>query len=455
MSEPPAQPVAQALPPGCRYVVIGAGIHGLSTAWHLARELRARGLGGGEDVLVLDKRGVGAGASGIACGVIRNNYFQPAMRELMAHSVSVWESDPDAFAYHPVGYVQIAPEAMHEDVAKIFSEQQAIGYPSVLIEGEPDCRAYMRNMFDDWQAPGITAILHERKGGYANNVRSLHGLAAKAQAEGVRIMPGIRVTGLRTSGGAVTAVQTDQGEVRCDQLIVAAGPWIRDVWAMLGLPDQISVTGRDGTVHDGRPMWTYWALQEGTLAVDPSEFTDNSGSLPPVLHVDSSAPLHDDADGSLVTDQMWGIYYKPDFNFGGVQGGAAPYVVDQPAGQVAVDPYGPESPEFTVRDDFVRMWTSALAHCHKRFEGKRALYRHEATGGIGAFTPDSFPVFDVFHQNAYVIADSNHGYKMIGVGALVAKELLGEQQGLLAPFRFSRYETGDLHPTSNSPFPWS
>jgi len=61
----------------------------------------------------------------------------------------------------------------------------------------------------------------------------------------------------------------------------------------------------------------------------------------------------------------------------------------------------------------------------------------------------------VFRQNAYVIADSNHGYKMIGVGALVAKELLGEEQGLLQPFRFGRYATGELHPTSHSPFPWS
>jgi glycine/D-amino acid oxidase-like deaminating enzyme len=253
----------------------------------------------------------------------------------------------------------------------------------------------------------------------------------------------------------VTAVQTDQGEIACDQLVIAAGPWIRDIWAMLDLPERISVTGRDGTVHPDQPMWTYWALQEGTLAVDPKEFTDNRGSFPPVLHVDSSAPLYDDVSGDLVTDQMWGIYYKPDFYFGGVQGGTSPYVVTKPAGQVAVDPYGPQSPEYTVTADFVRMWTSALAHCHKRFEGKRDLYRHEPTGGIGAFTPDSFPVFDTFRQNAYVIADSNHGYKMIGVGALVARELLGQQQALLAPFRFGRYAAGDLHPTSNSPFPWS
>ncbi len=443
------------IPASSRYVIVGAGIHGLSTAWHLARELRARHRGGGADIVVLDKRDVGAGASGIACGVVRNNYFQPAMRELMAHSVSVWESDPAAFAYHPVGYLQIAPAVMHENVAKIFAEQQAIGYPSVLIEGERDCRAYMLGMFDDWQAPGTTAILHERKGGYASNIRSLRGLAAKAEAEGVRIITGVRVTGVRADGGAVTAVQTDQGQIGCDQLVIAAGPWIRDLWAMLDLAGLIPVTGRDGSVHAGRQMWTYWALQEGTLAVDPGEFTDNAGSPPPVVHVDSSEPLYDDTDGSLVTDEMWGIYYKPDFYFGGVQGGTSPYVIDRPAGEVAVDPYGPENPEYTVREDFVRMWTSALAHCHKRFEGKRDLYRHEPTGGIGAFTPDSFPVFDVFRQNAYVVADSNHGYKMIGVGALVAKELLGQPQGLLEPFRFARYRTGELHPTSNSPFPWS
>jgi glycine/D-amino acid oxidase-like deaminating enzyme len=443
------------LPDHSRYVIIGAGVHGLSTAWHLARELRARGLGGGEDIVVLDKRGIGAGASGIACGVVRNNYFQPAMRELMAHSVWVWESDPEAFAYHPVGYMQIAPEPMHENVAKIFTEQQAIGYPSVLVEGEHDCRAYMLELFGDWQAPGITAILHEEKGGYANNVRSLRGLAGKAEAEGVRVVTGVRVTAIPMGGGAVTAVQTDQGVIRCDEIVLSAGPWIRDLWAMLGLPERISVTRPDGIVDPEAPMWTYWSLQEGTLAVDPAEFTDNRGSFPPVMHVDSEAPLRDDMTGDLITDRMWGIYYKPDFYFGGVQGGTSPYVIDKPAAEVAVDPYGPESPDYTVQEDFVRMWTSALAHCHRRFERKRPLYRHEPTGGIGAFTPDSFPVFDVFCQNAYVVADSNHGYKMIGVGALVAKELLGEPQALLAPFRFSRYATGELHPASNSPFPWS
>jgi methylglutamate dehydrogenase subunit A len=298
-------------------------------------------------------------------------------------------------------------------------------------------------------------VLHEKRGGYANNVASLTGLAAKAEAAGVAIRAGVRVTGLAVDNGAVTAVQTDRGNIGCDQLVVAVGPWIRNLWAMLDLPDRIAVTGPDGTVHPDHPMWTYWALQEDTLAVDPHEFRDNAGRQPPVLHVDSDQPLLDDIDGSLITDEMWGIYYKPDFSFGGVQGGAAPLRVDTPTERVAIDPYGPRSPEFVVGEDFVRMWTSALAHCHQRFEGKRPLYRREPSGGLGAFTPDSFPIFDTFQQNAYVIADSNHGYKMLGVGDLVAGELLGEPSTLLEPFRFARYRTGRLHPVSNSPFPWS
>ena len=51
------------IPNASKYVIIGAGIHGLSTAYHLALELKKRNLGGGEDILVIDKSGIGSGAS--------------------------------------------------------------------------------------------------------------------------------------------------------------------------------------------------------------------------------------------------------------------------------------------------------------------------------------------------------------------------------------------------------
>ncbi len=446
-----------AFPTNSKYVIIGAGIHGLSTAYHLARNLKSKGLGSGEDILVIDKTSIAAGASGIACGVVRNNYFQPAMRELMAHSVNVWESDAEAYSYHPVGYMQISPEIMREDVASIAEQQKAIGYESVFIEGAKESTHYMKGLFDDWQAQGITSVLHEKSGGYSNNTRAMYGLAAKAEAEGVRILTGVAVTGFERDNGseAIRSVQTDKGNIHCEFVVVATGPWVKQCWEMLDLPHEVNIKAKDGLIHDGIPMWVFWSLQEGTLGVDPKMQRTNDGVMPPVIHVDSDAPLFSSVDGTLITEEMWGIYYKPDFHFDGIQGGAAPFKVETDPDHVAVDPYGPDSPDFVVGPEFAHMWCSALAHCQKRFEGQMPLYKDEPSGGIGAFTPDSFPVFDIFCDNCYVVADSNHGYKMLGVGKLVAEELTGVRSELMKPFRFSRYADGDLHPVSNSPFPWS
>ncbi|MBW2565306.1 MAG: FAD-binding oxidoreductase [Deltaproteobacteria bacterium] len=438
-----------------KYVIIGAGIHGLSTAYHLALELKNKGsAGSGKDILVIDKSAIGAGASGIACGIIRNNYYQPAMQALMAHSVVAWEEDAEGYGYYPVGYIQISPESMHADVAEIYQRQQGLGYESLFIEGEKACLKYMKeNVFHDWQAKNITSVLHEKKGGYAHNTRSLYRLADKAEAEGVRILTGVEVTGFKTDNDSVTAVETNRGNIECDWAVVGAGPWAKSFWDMLALPNRIDIKDREGNLHKGVKMWTYWCLEEGTLGVAPEYGMNNEGKMPPVIHVDTDAPLYSSEDGSLITDEMWGIYYKPDFHFKGIQGGSTPYIVDKE--EIAVDPYGIDSPDFIVGPDFAHKWTSALAHCQKRYENQYRYYKNEPSGGIGAFTPDSFPVFDTMKQNCYTILDSNHGYKMIGVGQLVAKEILGAEQALLKPFRFSRYAKGELHPVSNSPFPWS
>jgi methylglutamate dehydrogenase subunit A len=446
------------VPPHAKYAIVGAGIHGLSTAYHLAVKLKETGRGSGKDILVVDKSAIAAGASGIACGVIRNNYYQPAMRELMAHSVSVWESDPKAYSYHAVGYMQISPEIMREQVGTIYEQQKQIDYESTFVEGAKDSQRYMEGLFSDWQAKNITSVLHEKKGGYANNTATVYGLATKAEAEGVRILTGCEVTGFEfgNNSRAVTGIHTNKGSIKCDYVVVGAGPWVNKLWNMLELPRTVSIKDADGEMHDGLRTWKFWCLEEGTLGVDPNMHKTNDGRMPPVIHVDTDAPLCSDVDGRVLTEKLWGLYYKPDFSFGGVQGGASPYVVEGDPNQVAVDPYGPDSPDFIVGDQFIETWCSMLAHCQKRFEGKIDKYkRKEKSGGLGCFTPDSFPVFDVFRENVFVIADSNHGFKMIGVGQLVAREICGEKSSLLEPFRFSRYAGGKLHPVSNSPFPWS
>ena len=436
------------LPSSSPYVVVGAGIHGLSTAFHLARELRARGLGGGADVLVLDKTGPGAGASGIACGVVRNNYFQPAMSELMQACVDVWESDPEAYHYNPVGYVALGPEVQEPDLEAVYERQERIGYASELIVGEAAVDAHMKALFPDWRARGVTVCLHERRGGFAFNLASVFGLLGKCEAEGVTVVSGAEVTGFELGpDDAVTAVATSRGRVAVgEQVVVAPGPWAARIWELLGLPARIDVVSPSGEVARDRPMWTYWNLQEGEITVDPLSFAMADGGAPPVIHLDSDAPLRTD-DGELVTDELWGVYFKRDRH--GVQGGASPLVV---GGDVELDPY----PSTTnVDPGFPDMWCAALSHALERFEGCRLVYKHARSGGVGAFTADNFPVFDHVRPNVYGVFDSNHGYKMIGVGREVAKVLVGEHSSLLHPFRFERFATGDLHPVSHSPYPWS
>jgi len=436
------------LPGSSPYVVVGAGIHGLSTAYHLARELRARGLGSGSDVVVLDKSGPGAGASGIACGVVRNNYFQPAMSELMQACVEVWESDPEAYAYQPVGYIALGPEVQESDLAATFERQEQIGYRSELLTGEAEVDAHMKSLFPDWRARGVTICLHEHQGGFAFNKESVQGLAGKCASEGVSILSGVEVTGLESaSDESVTAVDTNQGRIEVgEQLVIAPGPWAKQFWAMLGLPDRIDVRTSAGDVATDRPMWTYWNLQEGEITVDPSMFATADGGAPPVIHLDTDAPLSTD-EGELVTGELWGIYFKRDRH--GVQGGASPLVVEE---DVQLDPY-PATTD--VDPTFPDMWCAALSHAMSRFEGKRPLYKQARSGGMGAFTVDNFPVFDYMRPNVYMVLDSNHGYKMIGVGREVAKVLVGEHSSLLYPFRYERFATGDLHPVSHSPYPWS
>ena len=427
-----------ALPAAVRHLVIGAGVHGLSTAWHLAES--------GEDVLVVDKQGIAAGASGIACGVIRNNYFQPAMQELMAACVEVWESDPETLHYHGSGYLALGPASQESDLEQVYERQQRIGYPSELHVGEREVREHMRGLYGDWRADGLSVCLHEHVGGFAFNQESMHGLADKARAAGARIATGVEVTGFELDGsGAVTRVETNAGPIDVEQVVVAVGPWIPYLWRMLGFADRIDVRAPDGSVEPEVSMWTYWYLQEGEVALAPSTFVTEDGRESPVLHVDSDRPLHDD-EGRLVTEGPWGIYVKPDRE--SVQGGAQPLPVGP---ELEVDPY----PTGTVEEGFPDLWCAALSACLDRFEGCRAVYRQVRSGGAGAFTADNFPVFDYMRSNVYVAADSNHGYKMIAVGREIARVLQGEHSSLLHPFRFERFATGDLHPVSHSPYPWS
>jgi methylglutamate dehydrogenase subunit A len=456
-----------ALPASSRYVVLGGGVHGLSTAYHLATELAARGEGSGADVIVLEKSRIGAGASGIACGVVRNFYFSPPMAEVIRVSVELFESDPAGFGYHGVGYIAAVPEQQAEDCVAIQRRQAEIGYRSEVVLGEERCREHMTAIFPDWNGDGIEAVLHEHQGGWAETQRTVENLALLARSLGVRIYEGVEVTGLDLHEGEVQSVETSAGAIATEFFVACPGPWSGHVWRMLDLPPDVRMARKDKPTSpigdsprveadtgggDTAPIATYWKLQEGDFWLDDVDLTDADGREPPVVHLDHVVPLRSDRDGRVIEDGAWGIYYKIGRRGYGVQGGGGSTRLG-PA--VAPEPSRHANPDHVVGDEFTDYFTAGLAWAHGRFRGKGSEWHADTHGGIGAFTPDNYPIVDLVRPNAYAILDSNHGFKMIGMGKLVAKDVLGGGESRLDPFRFSRFESGVTHAVSNSPYPWN
>jgi len=456
------------LPSKSKYVVIGGGVHGLSTSYHLALELASSGKGSGEDIVVLEKNHIGAGASGIACGVVRNFYFSPPMAEVIRVSVELFETDPEGFGYHAVGYIAAVPEVQAEDCVAIQKQQAAIGYRSDVVLGERACTEHMRAIFPDWNGEGIEAVLHERQGGWAETMKTVENLARLARSKGVRIFEGVEVTGIDLHDGLVQSVETSAGSIETELLVAGAGPWSGHVWRMLGLPAEVKVARKDkptspmgdsprieadgnGARYETRPIVTYWKLQEGDYWLDDVELTTENGE-PPVVHLDHVVPLRSDRDGHVIEDGAWGIYYKLGRRGYGVQGGGVPIKLGP---EFELEPYGPDNPDHVVGDEFTDYFTAGLAWAHERFRGKSAEWHADPHGGIGAFTPDNYPVVDLALPNAYMIMDSNHGFKMIGLGKLVANDILGGGESRLDAFRLARYEQGVTHAASHSPYPWN
>ncbi len=415
-----------------RVVVVGGGVHGLSTAYHLARR--------GADVVVLEKRSVGAGASGIAGGIVRNYYRSEAMTEVIARSVEVFEADPELFGFRQVGYLAAVPERQAGDLRAIAARHAEVGYESELVEGGAACAELLRWHWPDFHGEGVVAVLRERRSGWADAMATVRELARRARRAGAKVREAVEVTGFELDGSdAVRAVQAGDERIECDAVVVAPGPWGPRVWDLLGL-------------HAGA-LFSFFLAREGDFVLPGVGLGARAGPEAPVVHLDSDRPLYSDRDGRLLTDEPWGIYFRMGRTGTAITGGALPTTLSD---DLRVDPYGPSNPEQVAGDDFSELFTSGLAAAFGRFRGAGDRWQAAAHGGVVALTPDGYPVCDRPRENVYAILDAGHGFKMLAIGELVASELLdGRSQPLLEPFRLERFAAGTVHTASQSPYPWT
>ena len=408
------------------HVVVGGGVLGLSAAWRLAER--------GADVLVLDKGRIGGGASGAAGGIVRNYYRAPAITDVVRLSVEMFEADPEAFGFRQVGYLAAVPAAQVDDLVAINGRHRECGYESELVLGEGPCSEYLAWTWPDWEAP-VAALLHERRGGWADPMRTVRRLAELARAAGAEIAEGVEVTEIERGEGGVEALTTSHGRVRCERVVFAPGPWAAGVLGMLG-----------GTW----PAISYWKAQEGEFELRQAVAGARAGHEPPVVHLDHAGPLRSDADGRLLVDGPWGIYFRVGAGGATVTGGGLPVPLVAPE----LDPYGPDNPEHAAGPAFADFFISGLAATIRRFRGRAGDWRTTLAGGIVSHTPDNYPICDWVAPNAYAIVDSGHGFKLLALGRLAADEFLGAEP-TLEPFRLSRFERGETHPASKGPYPWT
>jgi glycine/D-amino acid oxidase-like deaminating enzyme len=412
------------------HVVVGGGVNGLSVARRLAER--------GADVVVLDKERVGGGASGIAGGIVRNYYRAEAITELVRRSVEIFESEPDAYGFRQVGYLAAVPERQVADLVAIREQHERAGYESELVVGAERCREYLTWTWPDWEAP-VEAILHERRGGWADAVQTVRRLAELARTAGVEIREGVEVTGFEDG-----AVVTSEGRVACETVVVAPGPWIARVWQLLGLTPEVEVAG------SVRPLVSYLKAQEGEFELRGVGLS-GAGADPPVVHLDASEPLRSDRDGRVLVDGAWGIYFRIGRS-GAITGGGLPIVLDDPE----LDPYGWSNPAHVAEPEFAEFLTSGLATALRRFRGRGGDdWRVTANGGIIPHTPDNYPVCDWVLENVYAIVDSGHGFKTLALGRLVADDILDGGEPLLDAFRLGRFAEGAMHTASKGPYPWT
>ena len=221
----------------------------------------------------------------------------------------------------------------------------------------------------DWEAP-VEALLHERRGGWADAMQTVRHLAERARERPApRSREGVEVTGFELTDGGVEAIETSEGRVDCETRRGRAGPVDR---ADLGAARPDPVVELAG---ERRPLVTYLKAQEGEFALagrgaQRPAGARGAGGAPrpggPAALGSRRARARGRARGASTS--AWGRTGT------GITGGGLPVLLDDPE----LDPYGPDNPEHAAEPAFEEFFASGLATALRRFRGRGGDWRMTA-----------------------------------------------------------------------------
>lgn len=227
------------LPQTAEVVVIGGGVNGASTAFQLTKR-------GVKDVVLLERRRLGSGATGKSGALVRVHYANVHESRLTLESLRIfrsWDEEVGAGScgFEGIGFVQVvAPE----DEAKLranVAAQQAIGVETDVVSAEE-----LREIEPLMRTDDLTYAAFEPNSGFADPNATLYGFAAGAVARGATICTGTEATAILVSGDRVVGVETSAGRIATGTVVLAGGAWADRLLLPLGLdfgltPERVQV----------------------------------------------------------------------------------------------------------------------------------------------------------------------------------------------------------------------
>ncbi len=387
MASNPARSAAQT----ADAVIIGGGVIGCAIQYHLAQL-------GVSNTVLLERDVLGSGSTGRSQAICRMHYSNPITTELAWQSLQVF-ADFDArvggtSGFVNTGYLVVVNEADQGGLERNVAMQQELGVPSSLVSGDDLARlAPMVTLYDDERAAW------EPESGYADPYQVTVSYAARAQEAGARIVTRSPASGIDTSSGRAQAVVLANGDrIATDTVIVAAGPWSRQVLAGVGV-DAPLVPVRHQVATVARPV----------------EVVPHHPTVGDISQSFSFRP-----DGSNFTTMGFG------------------------------DDDEQSDPEAYPQGVDIAEAASARAKLARRVPGMADAYYRGGWSGLFTTTPDWHPILDAVPSipGLYcAIGFSGHGFKLSpAIGKSVA-ELVVEGRARdvdLSPLRFTRFAEGDL-----------
>jgi 4-methylaminobutanoate oxidase (formaldehyde-forming) len=275
-----------ALPARAQVVVIGGGAIGTSTAYHLTKL-------GITDVVLLERKELTAGTTWHAAGLITSAGMPTETYLWMSRYTTellpkLTEETGQDTGFRTIGHLHLActPQRL-ETVTREVIFAKSYGVPVEMVGPEEVKRHWPSAKVDD-----ILAAAWVPDEGRANPADVAQAYAKGARNAGARIVEGVTVTGFRTANGAVTGVETDQGTIETETVVVAAGMWGRQLGALAGvslplqaaehyylLTDEVEWAHPDLPVVEDPDRYGYYREEGGGILVGLFEPTAAPWSL--------------------------------------------------------------------------------------------------------------------------------------------------------------------------------